>query len=116
MVGMSGHELFQNLTRLLEISGGAMSIAAQVVDVLDLWIEFGSPVKVCRRRGPFALAIIGIGARIDVRRFFWHGLDSFCVFLNGAIPIADSRIFTSEHEMKIWIFGVAFNRVPEFEH
>ena len=116
VIGVPVHELFKNLTRLLKVARRSMCIATQVFDVFNFRIQFRRPIKIDRRRRPFALTIGSAGPRLNVRRFPGIDLDRFCVFLNSAVPIANARVLTRQHEMKVGIPGIARNRVLELEH
>ena len=93
-----------------------MCITAQVFNVLDLRIQFGRPVKVSRRRRPFALAIVSVGARVHICRFLRIDLEGFCVFRNCAVPVAHPRILSAQQKVRVRVLWIALDRVFEFEH
>src|SRR3979411_2519107 len=116
MVGMRGQEFLKNLSRLFKIATRPMCIAAQVVDVFDFRIELRGSIEVRGRVGPLALAIVRIRTRVDVGGFFWIDLDRFCVFFDRAVPVAYSRIFTSQQKMEASVLWLARNCMLELQN
>src|SRR5882672_6009338 len=116
MIGMRGQEFLENLSRLFKIAARPMSIAAQVVDVLDFRIELRGSIEIRGRVGPLTLAIVRIRTRVDVGGFLWIDLDRFCVFFDRAVPVAYSRIFTSQQKMKVSVLWLARDCVLELQN
>src|SRR2546429_2474887 len=116
MVGMRGQEFLKNLSRLFKITTCPMSIAAQVVDVLDFRIELRRSIEIRGRGGPLALAIVRVRPRVYVRGFPGIDLDRFCVFFDRAVPIAYSRIFTSQQKVEVSVLWLALDCMPELQN
>src|ERR1700687_3474335 len=69
MVRMLRQKRFEYFSRLLKLSTRAMGVAPQVIYIFDLWIELRRAIEIRGSRGPFALPIIGIRARVYISRF-----------------------------------------------
>src|SRR2546428_8393792 len=113
VVGISGYEFFQYLAGNIEITGSAIGIAPQVIDIFNLRIELGSTIKVSSSGSPFAFSVIGVCARINVGCLIGFQLYRARVFRNSPIPVTCAGVFASKQEMKIRIVRFTLKRVSK---
>src|SRR5207244_955211 len=113
VIWISGYEFLQYLAGNIEVTGSAIGITPQVIDIFNLRIQLGSSIKVSSGGSPFAFSVVGVCARINVSRLIRFQLYRARVFRNGPIPVTCAGVFASKQEMKIRIVGFTLNRVSK---